>query len=180
MKKHRLQPAIFICAFVLVLCFTTGPSAKVEWEILKDITLTEEPRDIAVAPDGATAYILCGKSVQVYSVRENKVTGNIPLTGDFSQIAVAPSGEQLFVTNTAGKQLSVIQISQVFEIPKGTSPVIGKADAPVTVYAFLDYQWPYCSRVYPVLEQLLKKYPEKVNMVIKHFPLRMHKFAEKA
>ena len=140
MKNHRLHPAIFICAFVLVLCFTTGPSAKVEWEILKDITLTDEPRDIAVAPDGATAFILCGKSVQIYSVRENKVTGNIPLTGDFSQIAVAPSGEQLFLTNAAGKQLSVIQISQVYDIHKGTSPVIGKADAPVTVFAFLDYQ----------------------------------------
>jgi len=31
-----------------------------------------------------------------------------------------------------------------------------------------------------VLEQLLKKYPTQVNLVIKHFPLRMHQFAEKA
>ena len=31
-----------------------------------------------------------------------------------------------------------------------------------------------------MLEQLLEKYPNKVNMVIKHFPLRMHKSAEKA
>ena len=31
-----------------------------------------------------------------------------------------------------------------------------------------------------MLEQLLEKYPAQVNMVIKHFPLRMHKFAEKA
>jgi protein-disulfide isomerase len=27
---------------------------------------------------------------------------------------------------------------------------------------------------------LLEKYPNDVNLVIKHFPLRMHKFAEKA
>ena len=140
MKNRLVHPAIIACAFVLVLCFTTGASAKVEWEILKDVPLTDEPRDIAIAPDGATAYILCGKSVQIYSVRENKVTGNIPLTVDFSQIAVAPSGEQLFLTNAAGKQLSVIQISQVYDIPVGTSPVIGKEGAPVTVHAFLDYQ----------------------------------------
>ena len=140
MKNHLLHPTIIVCAFALVLCFTTGSSAKVEWEIIKDVTLTDEPRDIAVSPDGATAYILCGKSVQIYSVRDNKVTGNIPLTSDFSQIAVAPNGEQLFLTNAAGKQLSVIQISQVYDIPAGTSPVIGKEGAPVTVYAFLDYQ----------------------------------------
>ena len=140
MKKHLLHTAVIVCAFALVLCFTTAPSAKVEWEVLKDITLADEPRDIAVAPDGSTAYILCGESIQIFSVKQNKVTGNIPLTGDFSQIAIAPSGEQLFLTNAAGKQLSVIQISQVFDIPVGTSPVIGKAGAPVTVYAFLDYQ----------------------------------------
>ena len=140
MKNHLLHPTIVILAFALVLCFTTGTSAKVEWEILKDITLSDEPRDVAVAPDGSTAYILCGKSIQIFSVSQNKVTGNIPLTGDFSQIAVAPSGEQLFLTNAAGKQLSVIQISQVYDIPVGTSPVIGKADALVTVFAFLDYQ----------------------------------------
>ena len=140
MEKRVLHPVIYFCALVMVLCFTTAPSAKVEWEILKDITLTDEPRDIAVASDGSTAYILCSKSIQIYSVQQNQVTGNIPLTVDFSQIAIAPSGEQLFLTKTAGKQLSVIQISQVYDIPVGTSPVIGKAGAPVTVFAFLDYQ----------------------------------------
>lgn len=140
MKNHLLHPVIFVCAFALVLCLATGSPAKVEWEILQDVPLGDEPRDVAVAPDGSTAFILCGKSVQIYSVQENKVTGNISLTGDFSQIAVSPSGEQLFLTNAAGKQLSVIQISQVYDIPVGTSPVIGKEGAPVTVYAFLDYQ----------------------------------------
>ena len=140
MKKHVLHPVIYLCALVIVLCITTAPWAKVEWEVLKDVTLTDEPRDIAIAPDGSTAYILCSKSVQIYSVQQNKVTDSIPLTGDFSQIALAPSGEQLFLTKAAGKQLSVIQVSQVYDIPVGTSPVIGKAGAPVTVFAFLDYQ----------------------------------------
>jgi protein-disulfide isomerase len=31
-----------------------------------------------------------------------------------------------------------------------------------------------------VLEQLLNKYPKEVNLIIKHYPLRMHKFARKA
>jgi len=140
MKNHLLYPAIILCAFALVLCFAAGSPAKVEWEILQNVPLADEPRDIAVAPDGSTAYILCGNSIQIYSVGENTVTGNIPLTGDFSQIDVAPGGEQLFLTSAAGKQFSVIQISQVYDIPVGTSPVIGKEAAPVTVYAFLDYQ----------------------------------------
>ena len=140
MKKHLFHPAVFLCALAIVLSATTALYAKVEWEILKNITLTDDPRDIVIASDGATAYILCSKSVQIYSTREKKVTGSIPLTDDFSQIAIAPNGEQLFLTKTAGKQLSVIKVSQVYDIPIGTSPVIGKAGAPVTIYAFLDYQ----------------------------------------
>ena len=140
MKKHLFHPAVLFCALAVVLSLTTAPFAKVEWEILKDITLTDDPRDIVIASDGSTAYILCSKSVQIYSTREKKVTGSIPLTDDFSQIAIAPNGEQLFLTKTAGKQLSVIKVSQIYDIPIGTSPVIGKAGAPVTIYAFLDYQ----------------------------------------
>ena len=140
MKKHVYRPAAFFCALAIVLSLTTALNAKVEWEVLKDITLTDDPRDIAIASDGATAYILCSKSVQIYSTREKKVTGSIPLEGDFSQIAIAPNGEELFLTKAEGKQLSVIKVSQVYEIPVGTSPVIGKAGAPVTIFAFLDYQ----------------------------------------
>ena len=65
-------------------------------------------------------------------------------------------------------------------IEVGKSPVIGNAKAPVTVTAFLDYQCPYCAKIYPLLQELLKKYPNDVKLVIKHFPLPMHKFAEKA
>ena len=32
----------------------------------------------------------------------------------------------------------------------------------------------------PLLEQVLKKYPDKVKLVFKNFPLRNHKFARKA
>lgn len=140
MKKYAFHPTVFFCALAIVFSLTTTLFAKVEWEILKDITLTDDPRDIAIASDGSTAYILCSKSVQIYSIQEKKVTGAIPLKDDFSQIAIAPKGEQLFLTKTAGKQLSVINISQVYDIPVGTSPVIGKAGAPVTIFAFLDYQ----------------------------------------
>jgi protein-disulfide isomerase len=32
----------------------------------------------------------------------------------------------------------------------------------------------------PLLEQVLEKYPDKVKLVFKHFPLRNHKYARKA
>jgi len=140
MKNYLLRQVMFLFAIVASLCFATGVFAKVEWEILKNITLDDSPRDMAITGDGKTAYILCSKSVQIFSTRGNKVTGTIPLKDDFSQIAISPDGEKLFLTKTTGKEISIIQVSQVYDITIGNSPIIGKAGAPVTVFAFLDYQ----------------------------------------
>ncbi len=140
MKNYLLRQVMFLFAIAASLCFATGVFAKVEWEILKNITLDDNPRDMAITGDGKTAYILCSKSVQIFSTRGNKVTGTIPLEDDFSQIAISPDGEKLFLTKTTGKEISIIQVSQVYDVPIGNSPIIGKAGVPVTVFAFLDYQ----------------------------------------
>lgn len=38
----------------------------------------------------------------------------------------------------------------------------------------------YCSRLLPLLKQVLEKYPKEVRLVFKNFPLRNHIFARKA
>ena len=54
------------------------------------------------------------------------------------------------------------------------APVRGPADAKITVVEFLDFQCPFCSRVQPTLEQIQKTYGDKVRIVFKHLPLRIH------
>lgn len=57
----------------------------------------------------------------------------------------------------------------------------GKADAPVTIMTFSDYQCPYCILAEPVLDEVLTRYPEKVRVVHRHFPLEsIHPFARPA
>ncbi|MCP4629708.1 MAG: hypothetical protein GY850_40305, partial [bacterium] len=104
------------------------------------IDLKEKPQDMALSGDGSTAYILADGKVLVYSMREGKVTGDIPVKGKFSSISVAPKSGELFLADEAGKKITVVSISEVFNIPIGKSPAIGNKDAKVTLYAFLDYQ----------------------------------------
>ena len=140
MKKH-LQHILYLCmAITAALCFSTGAWAEVEWNTLKEIDLEEKPLDIAVSRDGMTAYILGEKSIQLYSMAEGKVTDTIPVTGSFSRIALSPDGQTLLLTDTENKLLSVIRVTPVYNIEIGQSPIMGKADAPVTVFAFMDYQ----------------------------------------
>jgi protein-disulfide isomerase len=57
-------------------------------------------------------------------------------------------------------------------------PSWGKADAPVTIVEFSDFECPYCSRVVPTIAKIKQEYGEsKVRLVWKHNPLPMHEHA---
>ncbi len=66
----------------------------------------------------------------------------------------------------------------VYDIPIGSSPVLGPKDAPVTITEFACLECPFCIREAPQLEKVLAEYPNDVKLVYKHFPLRFHKNAK--
>jgi len=169
-----------LCALSAIVSSAALTEAKIQVEPSTDIQLEDTPKDIIFSRDGSTAFILGQKSILIYSVPEAKVTDSIPLTKVYSQLALSPDESTFYLTSQDSPQVAVIRFSFINNIEVGKSPVIGKANAPVTVVAFLDYQCPYCAKIYPLLQEVLKKYPNDVKLVIKHFPLAMHKSAEKA
>jgi protein-disulfide isomerase len=61
------------------------------------------------------------------------------------------------------------------------SPFKGAVDAPIAMAVYTDFQSPDCVGLAPVLEQVLEKYPEKVKLIYKNFPVkRKHPFAGRA
>jgi protein-disulfide isomerase len=69
---------------------------------------------------------------------------------------------------------------KVYNVNIGSSPVLGKADAPVTITEWADFQCPYSAREYPKLKEILAAYPDKVRLVFKHRPLSFHRQAKPA
>lgn len=59
-------------------------------------------------------------------------------------------------------------------------PAKGPKDAPVTMVEFSDFECPFCGRAEPTVEQVLKKYGDKIHFVYMNFPLPMHSHAPKA
>jgi len=62
-------------------------------------------------------------------------------------------------------------------------PFEGKANAPITLVEFTDFQCPFCSRHYTqTYDQIKKNYVDtgKVKYVVRDYPLSFHPFAEKS
>jgi len=60
-------------------------------------------------------------------------------------------------------------------------PAKGPESAPVTIVEFSDFQCPYCFRANASLKQVEEKYPGKVRLVFRNFPLtQIHPNAAKA
>ncbi len=70
--------------------------------------------------------------------------------------------------------------TNVYDVKIGASPILGKADAAVTIVEFVDFQCPFSAREYPKLKEILAAYPEQVRLVFKHKPLSFHKKAKPA
>jgi protein-disulfide isomerase len=61
-----------------------------------------------------------------------------------------------------------------WKVPLGKSPSRGPVNALVTIVQFSEYQCPFCKRVEPTLDELLRRYPTQVRLFFKHNPLPFH------
>ncbi len=67
--------------------------------------------------------------------------------------------------------------SKVYQIEVGDSPIKGDPNAPVTLVEYSDFQCPYCAKALPGIKELAAKYPQKLRVVFKHYPLGFHESA---
>ena len=59
----------------------------------------------------------------------------------------------------------------VMSISLGTGASRGDANAAVTIVEFTDFQCPACGGMYPIVEDVLKSYGNRVHFVIRNYPL---------
>ena len=59
----------------------------------------------------------------------------------------------------------------VYKVPRGHSPAVGPADAPITIVAWSDYACGYCNLAQNTLERLDRLYPGQIRWVHRWLPL---------
>src|SRR5260370_13811626 len=69
----------------------------------------------------------------------------------------------------------------VMNVTASNGPFRGDANAAVTIIEFTDFQCSACGGMYPIVEDVLKSYGNRVHFVIRNFPLtRAHENAFRA
>lgn len=58
------------------------------------------------------------------------------------------------------------------EVRGPEAPVLGKVTAPVKVIVFSDYQCRYCRELSHAVDALLSRFPDDVQVIYRHYPLR--------
>lgn len=122
-------------------------------------------RRYIVALGVATALAACGNSEELKQLREAQGKLEVKVAELEKKAAAAPA---------AAAARPQADPNKVWDLAVGKSPVKGPPGAPVTMVAFSDFQCPFCSRITPLVEQVLQAYPKEVKFVYKEFPLPMH------
>ena len=129
-----------------------------------------------------------GKSIEEASPRFNAYIVLVPLVflfgltlgymiwGRDGATAAAPQPAQVAAQPEAAAAVepaaAPTQEFRRYPVPVDDDPALGKADAPITIIEFSDFECPYCQRWYTeVYKNLLETYPDTVRFVYRDFPL---------
>lgn len=90
------------------------------------------------------------------------ITGN---GGSAKKVAANPSPS---VVTGGDEAPTAVQVRPVDE---DADHIRGNKNADVTIVAYTDLECPFCKRFHGTMLEVMKKYGDKVNFVIRHFPL---------
>jgi len=175
----RCMIILGVAVFLLGMTGVCSAGEVVQGE--KIIGMKGEPVATAVATGGKMVFVLMrGGTVAIYS-DTGDLKGSLKVSESATHIATNYRGDKLYVTDSVTKSIKILDLDFIAEFDTQGSPSKGPEKAPITIVEFSDFECPYCSRLAPVIHKVLEKYPDKVRLVFKNYPLtRTHKMAMKA
>lgn len=157
-----------------------GKDNLVEWKVVQEWATAANALDMVHSLDGKFVYMLTDTAQVKIFDNTGKLQGAIPVAATVSSIDIAPQGEVLYLIDNAAEKFQAIRVAIVHDIATEGSPFEGPADAPITLTLFTDFECPYCSKMSPLIDEVLKHNPETVKVVFKNMPLNFHKMARPA
>jgi len=171
---------LFLACLTLSFALAAPALAKVETEVVSSLEIEATPLAVASAADGKRLFVLADSAEILVFDSGGNLTDRIAVDKGTDGLQIMGRGDQLLLKNSGKKMVSVLDVAFIQEINIAGAPIKGPANAPVTIVVFDDFQCPYCSRLAPMLKEVLAAYPKEVKLAYKHYPLRNHRYARPA
>lgn len=172
-QRYRIRKAFLDEKLIALEASRQGmkPHTLIHWEVIDKIS---------VEPDEVSQYIRENRSKLPRKI-SSQLTRNIErkLRQKKTSAARADYVSRLKEKHGAQYLLPMPARVAIKADPRG-GPVKGSADAPVTIVVFTDFECPFCRKTHQALHGLMDRFPGKIRLAFRHFPLAMHKMAEPA
>ncbi len=132
-------------------------------------------------PKGAEIKFIEKKESQIQDFYSIKLLIELPEKEIPAIVYVDKNGEKVILGNLIirGENITAKEAgpSRLKKIEMGSleldkSPFLGNKGAKVTIVEFSNFQCPYCMESWLRISELMKKYPEELKYVFKHFPFQ--------
>ncbi len=173
-----MKKSLLVILFLLFSA-TALLANSVDVRMLKSVSLGESPRQVVSSADGKRIYVLTtAGNVQLYTA-DGQLQGSFEVGPKVT--GITPQGaDRLILQMPEQQEMTLLALQPVVSLKTAGAPSMGAPDAPVEIVVFDDFECPYCAKSVPLFKQVLKAYPDKARLVIKNFPLKMHKNARSA
>lgn len=131
---------IFLAAFLTMVVFSAESFARVEWDVQQKLKMDTPPLDVAVSTDGKWIFVLNDSGDILIYTSNGKLEDKISVGGHVDQIRVGPKDNLLLLSSRRNKTVELLAIDFIHKINISGSPFKGRADAPVVIAVFSDFQ----------------------------------------
>ena len=136
----RWMISFFLLMALIVNGFPSSATAAVEWSRQQILKTNGTPVDIATSGDGKYTFILTDTGQVVIYSAQGKTEGTLDVGKNFSGLESSPSGDKLYLIDANSNAVQVFAVNFVVLISEIGSPIKGRADAPVAIALFSDFQ----------------------------------------
>ena len=127
---------------VSLVMATNGLTATVgvDTTLLKQLAIDKPPLDVETSTDGKLMFVLVPGEVLIYSDLGGQPINRIAVDNSFDSMAFAEKLDLLILSSNSNQKVDMVRIDLISKVITDGSPYRGKADAPVTIAVFDDYQ----------------------------------------
>lgn len=170
-----MRPALLSLVMVMLSGGSASAGGKIPWDKIPGVRISDFKSEFVAQVEKQLekieCYGRCSESVAACLRKEPPHATAVRLARDtFFLMAGKKEPEEIQKWIEARKQMAHPDWTHSFSLDDLVP--LGKKDAPVVIVEFSDFRCPYCAKVTPILEQVIKQSGGKARLYFKQFPIK--------